>query len=109
VTKPYTVEGLINAVVIGAVAAGAVIGAVVGGFVAAEALRVVLTWTGAALVVEATSDGAGLGVDEVVELGNGDAGSSVLDDAGPVPHAERTKLNPSPTGQASDLRNIRQV
>jgi hypothetical protein len=90
------------------VAAGAVIAAVAGGFVAAEVLRVVLTWTAAALVAEAMSDGAGLGFDVLVELGIGAAVSSVLDDAGPVPHAARTKLNPSPIGQASDLRNILQ-
>jgi hypothetical protein len=63
---------------------------------------------GAAVEVEAMPGGAVLGADVVAAMGAGD-GSSVREEAGSVPHAARTRLSPSPTGQACDLRSMPKV
>jgi hypothetical protein len=50
-----------------------------------------------------------LGADVVAAIEAGADGPSVCEEAGSVPHATRTRLSPSPTGQARDLLSMPKV
>lgn len=52
--------------------------------------------------------GAVLGAAGEAAMEAGD-GSSVLEEAGSAPHAAKTRLSPSPSGQARDFRSMPKV